>query len=823
MDFDALLRESDADNPTEPRELYEQLEAKVPGYGYLRDVQAQVLEPWHDRRDERDLVVKVNTGGGKTIDALVILQSYLNEGIVPALYVAPDKYLVDQVVREAGNLGLEVTTDPESSEYLAGEAIGVVTAARLFNGRTIFSENRPSKPQVPIGAVVIDDAHVAIATLRSQFSLVIDSANDGYQALLELFEEDLQDQAPDVLLDIRAKVGNSFARVPFWAVENKIDDLRQALRKYKPADERDGRLDAIRDVLPFCRIVFTPSAVTIVPPCPPINRVTSFAEAQRRIYLTATLANDSVLVGNFDADPDQVAKPIQPKTAGDIGERMILAPQEINPGISEDEVRQAIVALSSKHNVLALVPSTAAMDRWGTSAVRADAGNLSDVVKAMRAGHVGLVVAANKYDGIDLPQDACRIVVLDGLPQAFSGDERLESLMTRSTGGIDDRQIQRLEQGMGRAVRSNEDHCVVFLLGRRLAQLTVDPKTLARFSPATAAQLKLSRTLAKRMADTPLTKILETTQQALDRDEGWTKVAKRALRNLAHSPARVDPIAAAEREAFDRALDNQRSKAVAILTEAADACEDLRTKGRLYEQAAAYAHSYDPAQAQTLVAIGRSTNPYVVRPLSGITYEPISYAGSQADVVSQRLTSMYGTPERMRVAVEELLEQLKFDPETTEEFEQAMLELGLFLGFGSQRPEQETKSGPDNLWAVAPGNYWVIEAKSGAKSSKVGKTDAAQLAISMEWFGKRYIASESATPIMVHPAYEFYKDATAPSGTRVITESVLAEIRVAVRQFSVGLVTTGWSKPEDVGRLIAGHELDHSGLLKRMRSARGGS
>lgn len=77
------------EGPTEPRELYASLPDKSTGYGYLRDVQGQVLTAWHARRTERDLVVKVNTGGGKTIDGLVMLQSYLNDGKGPALYVAP--------------------------------------------------------------------------------------------------------------------------------------------------------------------------------------------------------------------------------------------------------------------------------------------------------------------------------------------------------------------------------------------------------------------------------------------------------------------------------------------------------------------------------------------------------------------------------------------------------------------------------------------------------------------------------------------------------------------------------------------------------------
>ncbi|WP_460004154.1 hypothetical protein [Microbacterium xylanilyticum] len=79
VDFNALLKGASQDAPTEPRELHGQLK-KAQGYGYLRDVQGQVLTAWNARRDERDIVMKVNTGGGKTIDGLVILQSYINSG-----------------------------------------------------------------------------------------------------------------------------------------------------------------------------------------------------------------------------------------------------------------------------------------------------------------------------------------------------------------------------------------------------------------------------------------------------------------------------------------------------------------------------------------------------------------------------------------------------------------------------------------------------------------------------------------------------------------------------------------------------------------------
>jgi superfamily II DNA or RNA helicase len=127
-DFEKLLAEGDQAAPIEPRELFASVANKAEGYGYLRDVQGQVLSAWHEHRGERGLVIKVNTGAGKTIDGLIILQSYLNEGLGPALYVAPNRYLVAQVIEEAGRIGLATVEDPDSTKYRLGQAICAVNA-----------------------------------------------------------------------------------------------------------------------------------------------------------------------------------------------------------------------------------------------------------------------------------------------------------------------------------------------------------------------------------------------------------------------------------------------------------------------------------------------------------------------------------------------------------------------------------------------------------------------------------------------------------------------------------------------------------------------
>ena len=97
-----------------------------------------------------------------------------------------------------------------------------------------------------------------------------------------------------------------------------------------------------------CRCIFTAREVQIKPPCPPAGQVPSFVQAHRRLYLTATLADDSVLVTHLGADPACISTPITP-AADDIGDRMILAPQEVRPDWSDEDIREYATELARRY------------------------------------------------------------------------------------------------------------------------------------------------------------------------------------------------------------------------------------------------------------------------------------------------------------------------------------------------------------------------------------------------------------------------------------------------------------------------------------------
>ena len=92
--MDLLSRLSGNSKPLsiEPREIFMSLPQRAKGYEYPRDVQSEVWRKWFDVRDEKNCIIKMNTGSGKTVVGLLILQSCLNEGKGPAVYAVPNKY-----------------------------------------------------------------------------------------------------------------------------------------------------------------------------------------------------------------------------------------------------------------------------------------------------------------------------------------------------------------------------------------------------------------------------------------------------------------------------------------------------------------------------------------------------------------------------------------------------------------------------------------------------------------------------------------------------------------------------------------------------------
>jgi hypothetical protein len=782
IDFSNML--DDDDVPViNPRDIFFTLE-RQPQFSFPRDIQTEVMKNWFDNRNQRDCVIKLNVGSGKTLVGLLLLQSSINDDKGPALYVTPDKQLAQQVINEANALGIEVTDNPRDAAFTAGECICVTNVYKLFNGKSIFGVGAS---KIDIGTVIIDDAHACVSTITDQFRIRLENSHDAYSKIFNALSEDLKGYNQARFIEVKAGDPQAHMEVPFWSWASHQTEILQALYEHNADDELQFTHPLLKDILSQCRCVIGGQYLEIEPIYPATDQIQSFRRAKRRIYMTATLSDDSVIVTHFGANPKKLGKPIVPSSSQSMGERMIMMPQELNPDLSIIDMRSMLKDLSNTVNVVVIVPSKKSADEWATDADQVLMGaNVTTGIEKLRKGHVGLTILVNRYDGIDLPGNACRVLAIVDLPEVSSYVDLIDSEVLSGSKVNLRRQVERIEQGMGRGVRSNDDYCAVLLLGAKLTSRIRSPKGQSMLTAATQAQLDLSRKMAKHLSNPSASEIKDVIDQCLFRDAGWVKISKKILVGLqADDELRLDTGKMAIRSAFDNARGNQHKTAVGVLDVAIDAENDEQVKAWLLSWKAVFQHAIDADGAQKTLVVAHAMEPGITKPMLGTTYKKLTPAtGQQASRLISNHQKLFLDPTGMILFVDELCSDLKFQQETSNKFEAAINDLAMFLGIQGQRPEKDYREGPDNLWALPNGEFIIIECKNGVISNDgISKHDAGQLGQSMEWFNGRYPASQGI-PVIIHPKKKLGQGASIVNEMCVIDDAGLEKLRGNIKSFS---------------------------------------
>ena len=807
IDFSDML-DADDELPLHPRDIFFTLN-RAPSFSFPRDIQTEVLNRWFDARDRRDSVIKLNVGSGKTLVGLLLLQSSLNERNGPALYVSPDNQLSRQVIQEAKDLGIDVTDDPRDPDYAAGDTICVVNVYKLFNGKSVFGVR---DDRIQIGTVVIDDTHACLSTIIQQFRIKLPHTHNAYRRIVAVLSEDLKGYNEARFLDIDSGDPQAHMEVPFWSWHSHHGQILRALHDHRDDEHLEFTYPLLKEILRQCRCIVGGQHLEIEPHFPPTDLIQPFRRAKRRIYMTATLADDSVIVTHFGADPDTLAKPLIPSSSQSMGERMVLMPQELNPDLTTADVRTLLAELAKTVNVVVIVPSTLAAQTWKGPAAQVLVGDaVAPGIDKLRTHHVGLTILVNRYDGIDLPGAACRVLAIVDLPEVRSYTDLVDSEVLSGTAVNLRRQLERIEQGMGRGVRSNDDYCAVLLVGPKLTGRLRSPDGMQMLTPATSAQLALSRKIAKRLPTPSIDELAAVILQCVHRDSDWITLSKKALVNLkADDELRLDPSKLAMRAAFDKARANQHEKAVAILDEAIDAATEPQVKAWLLSRKAAFQHPLDAAGAQRSLVAAHDMEPGVLKPMQGATYKKLApVTAQQASALIAYHDHRFIDPTTMKLFADSLCSDLQFTPVTSSTFEAAINDLARFIGIRGQRPERDYKEGPDNLWALPNGSFLVIECKNGITSGEtISKKDAGQLGQSAAWFAARYPASASV-PIIVHQSRTLGQGASPVPAMRVITSTHLHKLRTNLRDFAQQLMDPDTSaNPSAVANRLAQFELN---------------
>src|SRR5690625_3163262 len=373
VDFKKLKSQKTKPRSINPTEIFRRL-PKPEGINDLYTSQTEILQKWFNRRNERDIVLKLHTGGGKTLVGLLIAKSTQNETGEPVIYLAPTKQLVQQTLEKADEIGIPavpyVSGKHLNDDFVNGKAIMIGTYNALFNGKSKFGIRGEANPQ-KVGAVILDDAHAAFSVVRDSFTLEV-KTEDNYSRYLELadlFRKSFKDiDKLGTLEDIMSGSDYSVLEVPYWAWHEQIDAVREQLR----SDSNKYALvwPLLRDQLHLCHALISKNAFTITPILPLVNAFPTFYEAPRKIYMSATISDDSEIIRTFDASPDSVKDALQSRSLAGISERMILIPElmsfEFDQELSERIIKWAVD--KKRIGTVVLVSSDKAAEGWSNVA-----------------------------------------------------------------------------------------------------------------------------------------------------------------------------------------------------------------------------------------------------------------------------------------------------------------------------------------------------------------------------------------------------------------------------------------------------------------------
>jgi hypothetical protein len=454
-----------------PEEVFFAL-TRSKSHGYLRGQQQDVLREYAAKGTKAtDVAFELPTGTGKTTVGLLLAEWKRRAGEKVA-YLTLNNQLAAQVLAEAGKIGVPVAdlrgdkttrSQSEVGRFLTTSAVAVSTYSNLFNTYPVIKD---------CGLIVLDDAHGGEHYVADMWTVRVDSSeNPGeYSALIAALRPALSASQLSEILESKDYASVQIADIAghpecMAAIRGVLDG--------NPDFSYDWPL--ISSKLASCLVLIGPTEVAIRPLIPPTHTHSAFSNVAQRVYLSATLGGKSDLQRAYGVKNIELFR----AQSAQWGKRYIFV-----PGIFRDEEETLQIAgqiwnaLDVKRSLL-IAPSKRAADDYfkrlsancESAPTRFGAEDIKDDLSPFTESTNAILVLAGRYDGLDLPDDDCRLLLLCDSPAATNALERHLTSKWKMGNLIRRKERTRLIQGMGRCTRSATDFAVVLWLGQSLVDI----------------------------------------------------------------------------------------------------------------------------------------------------------------------------------------------------------------------------------------------------------------------------------------------------------------------------------------------------------------
>lgn len=487
-----------------PESLFRDIKTKKV-YGPLAD-QADLWRIYQEKAlGKPDVALQLPTGGGKTLVGLVLAEWRRLKFKERVVFLCPTNQLVNQVVEQAvGQYGIKVhgfsgsknDYDKDAvAEYLNCERIAVTNYSSMFNSAPFFDD-----PHV----IILDDAHAAEQYIAKMWSLSLDMMDNDqrplYDAIISVLKPGIQSADYQRLVDPEALRDRQWVeKIPSPTLLELMPELVDVIDafatmpEYKVAEHKFV-WRAIRDHLDGCHLYIGPGSILIRPLLPPTFTHKPFAGAKQRIYMSATFGEAGEL--ERVAGRPKIER-LQAQASWDrqtIGRRYFLFPER-----SLDEAEQLVLCtkmMERAGRTLVLTPDGKRAKKFQEFVEQTltypvfNAQTIEKSKAAFISSEKAVAIVANRYDGIDFPDDQCRLLIVEGLPRATNLQEQFLISRMGAVDFLNVRITTRLVQAFGRCTRSDQDFSAVIVRGEELNKHLMTPERRSFLHPELHAELE---------------------------------------------------------------------------------------------------------------------------------------------------------------------------------------------------------------------------------------------------------------------------------------------------------------------------------------------
>jgi hypothetical protein len=496
---------------TSPLELFDCLDKSKSTIKNLRNAQKEILQKyWEGLKDYPRIGIRLPTGSGKSLIAILILEAHRQAGRNVAILTA-NKGLAEDMKRRCDEFNIPSATifgTEEEPSYRMIRTRNLTMYKRkqiigIFNYHSYLYGTEYKQEIFPPDVLVVDDAS-DFETVRNDFFCILIEKyrhKDLYNAILNELQP-----CSTIYPNLTAFVNetarpNSMELIYFVHSERIMQILQSHYREF--ADDITLKLsyDRNRDRSSSFLVFITGYEIEIRPLIIPEECLKMY-NIQQTIFMSATLPERELLQKMFGirsdiAILDESALSREAfQEIETLGKRLIFPIDQAGLGerVSSVSLGMILELFSIKRKLLILVNSVSdarsIFNFLTKEGISTTFYTSSEDSERFAKSSEGVLVCANRYFGLDFPGDACKVAVIVRLPMIWDSIDNFQFSTIGNAIYSEQRIGNRLTQSFGRCNRLITDEALYFILDPRvISRITGEEQYLSYLPRSMFAEL----------------------------------------------------------------------------------------------------------------------------------------------------------------------------------------------------------------------------------------------------------------------------------------------------------------------------------------------